>query len=130
MIEFGTNTSTTWLIAAPYSLLLLWCALGAIALARLSKPWATAILMAHMLMFYALWVHGVPDAYIQVVPLTDIPERAGSTSTATVIFSLILLIAAARLSQEKATPSRRQTASASTRNPSASALGVERPGTH
>jgi len=47
MIEFGTAWSTTWLMAAPYSLLLLWCALGAIALARLSKPSATAILMAH-----------------------------------------------------------------------------------
>jgi hypothetical protein len=100
MIEFGTDSSTTWLIAAPYSLLLLWCALGAIALARLSKPWATAILMAHILTFYTLWVYGVPDAWIQVAP-SDIPSRAGTTSAATVIFSLVLLIAAAHLSQEK-----------------------------
>ncbi len=99
-IEFGTASSTTWLIAAPYSLLLLWCALGAIALARLSKPWSTAILMAHVLMFYTLWVYRVPDAWIQVVP-SDVPSRAGITSTATVVFALVLIVTAAHLSHER-----------------------------
>jgi hypothetical protein len=61
-LEFGTLNATTWLITSPYSLLLLWCALGALALIKINRPWTYAVLAAHAISFLSLWTFNVPHA--------------------------------------------------------------------
>jgi hypothetical protein len=62
VIEFGTEFSSTWLISGPYSLFILWCALGAVALVESRRAWAYGVLAAHAASFLFLWVIHVPAA--------------------------------------------------------------------
>jgi small-conductance mechanosensitive channel len=66
----GTWRASAWLHTAPYALLLLWCALGALAAAELS-PWLlAAITIGQAAMFLWLWAAGVTlqSAYTSAVP--------------------------------------------------------------
>jgi hypothetical protein len=62
-LEFGTEYAATWLHTAPYSLLLLWCALGAVTLVQINRPWTYGVLVAHFVSFLLLWTINVPHAY-------------------------------------------------------------------
>lgn len=62
VLEFGTEFSSAWLITAPYSLLLLWCTLGAVTLVQINRPWAYGVLIGHALSFLLLWAINVPSA--------------------------------------------------------------------
>lgn len=60
LLEFGHPiAATAWLQTSPYSLLLLWCAMGAIALVQIDTLWSRLALAAHFAFFYFVWVFGV-----------------------------------------------------------------------
>ena len=60
MLEFGHPIgAAAWLQTAPYSLLLLWCAAGSIALVLTARVWSRLVLAAHFASFYFVWVFGV-----------------------------------------------------------------------
>jgi hypothetical protein len=60
LLEFGSTPQTaTWLCHAPYTLLLLWCALGALAIGEMSDKWVVVFLTLHLALFVALWDHDV-----------------------------------------------------------------------
>jgi hypothetical protein len=56
LLEFGsTPPCATWLWIAPYNALLLWCILGALAIAELSSKSFSIFLLIHVIVFIALW---------------------------------------------------------------------------
>jgi hypothetical protein len=60
LLEFGsTPQTTTWLCHAPYTLLLLWCALGALALGELDRRWIFIFVPLQLVLFVGLWDYGV-----------------------------------------------------------------------
>ena len=59
-LEFGsTPSNAAWLWHAPYTALLVWCALGALAIAELGDKWFAIFLLFHVILFTALWDYGV-----------------------------------------------------------------------
>ena len=60
LLEFGsTPQTTTWLCHAPYTLLLLWCALGALAIGEMGNKWVFVFLPLHLALFVTLWDYDV-----------------------------------------------------------------------
>ena len=60
LLEFGsTPQTTTWLCHAPCTLLLLWCALGALAIGEMGNKWFIVFLTFHLALFVALWDYNV-----------------------------------------------------------------------
>jgi hypothetical protein len=66
LLEFGTEFASAWLIVAPYSIVLLWSAIGAVALVQIDRLWAYAVLIAHGVSFLLLWASNVPSAFREV----------------------------------------------------------------
>jgi hypothetical protein len=66
VLEFGTEFASTWLIVAPYSIVLLWSVVGAVALVQIDRFWAYAVLIAHGVSFLFLWASNVPSAFREV----------------------------------------------------------------
>jgi hypothetical protein len=56
LTEFGSTPScVTWLAHTPYTALLLWCALGALAIGEMGDKWFFIILPFHFILFVAMW---------------------------------------------------------------------------
>jgi hypothetical protein len=92
VIEFGSNpSSAAWLTHAPYTALILWCGLCALAITSLGDRWFYIFLSLHLTAFVALWVHGVemwsagePPAY---------PGNPNATARLIAILSFVVLTA-------------------------------------
>jgi hypothetical protein len=60
LLEFGsTPQTTTWLCHTPYTLLILWCALGALAIGEMGNKWVFVFLLLHLALFVCLWDYDV-----------------------------------------------------------------------
>jgi len=60
VLEFGSTPQiSTWLHHSPYVLLLLWCALGALAIAEMGDRWVMVFVMLELALFIALWDYDV-----------------------------------------------------------------------
>jgi len=56
LLEFGSTPScSTWLCHTPYTALLLWCVIGALAIAEMGDRWFFVILPLHLILFVAMW---------------------------------------------------------------------------
>ena len=92
LCEFGsTPSSSTWLCHAPYTALLLWCALGALAIGELGEKWFLFFLTFHLILFAAVWDYGVvmwsagqPPAY---------PGQPDFVARLLALFSFLALVA-------------------------------------
>ncbi len=60
LIEFGRDlASAAWLHTAPFTLVELWIALGALSLVLIDRTWSRAVLIANAVAFFFVWVYGV-----------------------------------------------------------------------
>ena len=56
LFEFGSTPScVTWLCCMPYSALLLWCVMGALAIVERGDKWFFSFLPCHLVVFVAMW---------------------------------------------------------------------------
>ena len=60
LFEFGaTSSNSTWLCHAPYTALLLWCVVCALAIGEMGDKWFFIFLPLHLIIFVALWDYNV-----------------------------------------------------------------------
>jgi hypothetical protein len=70
-LEWGGRwQATAWLHTGPYSLLLLWCVVGALAAGEFSRRLLIALTVGQAVLFVGIWVHGVTlqSAYTSANP--------------------------------------------------------------
>jgi hypothetical protein len=60
IFEFGSaSLSSAWLWTGPYTALLLWCAVCALAIGEMGDSWFIIFLLLHLISFVALWDYNV-----------------------------------------------------------------------
>ncbi len=60
LFEFGsTSLSSTWLWHAPYTALLLWCVVCALAIGEMGDKWFIVFLPLHLILFVVVWDYNV-----------------------------------------------------------------------
>jgi hypothetical protein len=89
-LEFGASLyDTTWLHHAPYQLVLLWCALGPLAVSEISKKLSGVLVSGQLVIFIALWDYGVTVQ--SAISGTPVNPRDPAITMLSVIISMILL---------------------------------------
>jgi hypothetical protein len=84
LIEFGTPVlASSFLIVCPFSLLLLWCAAGAIAITSFPSMLKNVFFGLHFLSFAAVWVFGFGPRSATGEP-AHYPPETGLTLVATI----------------------------------------------
>jgi len=102
LLEFGSSPqTTTWLCHAPYTLLLLWCALGALAIGEMGNKWVFVFLPLHLALFVALW-----DYDVSMCSALQPPSNPGKADWAAMLISsfaaLALVVLLLRLNRSAA----------------------------
>jgi hypothetical protein len=92
LLEFGSTPQTvTWLHHSPYTLLLLWCALGALAIGEMGDKWVMVFLTLHLALFVALWDYNV--SVWSAVQLPPDPGKADLVAMLISAFAVLALVA-------------------------------------
>lgn len=90
--EFGsTPSSSTWLCHAPYTALLLWCGLCALAISELGDKWFFIFLPLHLILFFALWDYNVAEWSAGQPPA--FPGQSDFVARLLALFSFLALVA-------------------------------------
>ena len=90
--EFGSSPSTTtWLCHAPYTALLLWCVLCALAIGEMARKWFLIFLALHLILFVALWDYNV-FMWSAGQPPAD-PGKPDFAARLVAVFSMLTLLA-------------------------------------
>jgi hypothetical protein len=90
--EFGsTPSSSTWLCHAPYTALLLWCGLCALAISELGDKWFFIFLPLHLILFFALWDYNVAEWSAGQPPA--FPGQPDFVARLLALFSFLALVA-------------------------------------
>jgi hypothetical protein len=91
LLEFGsTPQTTTWLCHAPYTLLLLCCALGALAIGEMGNKGFIVFLTLHLALFVALWDYDV-SMWSTLRPPPD-PGKADLVAMLVSAFAVLTLV--------------------------------------
>ena len=92
LLEFGsTPSSAAWLWTAPYTALLVWCVLGALAIGELGDKWFAIFLLFHLILFIALWDCGV-SMWLAAPPPTN-PGKPDFVAKLVAAFAFLTLVA-------------------------------------
>jgi hypothetical protein len=93
LLEFGSTPQTVaWLHHSPYTLLLLWCALGALAVGEMGNRWVLGFLTLHLALFVALWDYHVSVwSAVQLTPDPGKPDVVAMFISAFAVLSLVAL---------------------------------------
>lgn len=115
LLEFGSTPScTTWLAHTPYTALLLWSVLGALAIGEMGDKWFFAILPFQLILFVVMWNCDVTvwPGYLMPAPNFK-PDLAEWTIGVLVILSLSVLLKGADQAGKEADPNGPRTETAS-----------------
>jgi hypothetical protein len=94
LLEFGsTPSSAAWLWHAPYTALLVWCMLGALAIGELGDKWVLIFLLFHVILFIALWDYGVSMCSALPPPVNPgKPDFVAMLMAALAFLALVMLL--------------------------------------